>query len=120
MLAERAAAGGGRVSLHKSLSYINSLYTDRISVPELAEMENLSVSRYNAVFRSVTGMSPTKYIMGLRINHASTLLSSTDMDIGQIGEMVGYADKHFFSRVFKSYTGLSPREYRIKSSEQQK
>lgn len=115
MLAERRSRGE-RSILYKSLSYINSFYTDKISIPELAKMENISVSRYNTLFRKTTGTSPTKYIMGLRINHAITLLSSTDMDIGQIGELVGYSDKHFFSRAFKSYTGKTPREYRDKAN----
>lgn len=112
MLAERRSRGGERSPLYKSLSYINSFYTDKISIPALAKMENISVSRYNTLFRRAMGVSPTKYILELRINHAITLLSSTDMDIGQIGELVGYSDKHFFSRAFKSYTGKSPREYR--------
>ncbi len=115
MLAERRSRGAERSLLYKSLSYINSFYTDSISIPELAKMENISVSRYNTLFRRITGTSPTKYIMGLRINHASTLLCSTDMDIGQIGELVGYSDKHFFSRTFKAYTGKTPKEYRSMS-----
>ena len=114
-LAELYETGGERAPLYKSLSYINSFYTDSISIPELAKMENISVSRYNTLFKEITGTSPTKYIMGLRINHAITLLTSTDMDIGQIGEHVGYYDKHFFSRTFKLYTGKTPREYRNKS-----
>lgn len=111
-LAEFDEAEGERAPIHKSLSYINSFYTDKISVPDLARMDNLSVSRYNTLFKRIIGISPTKYIMGLRINYASTLLSSTDMDIGEIGEIVGYSDKHFFSRVFKEYMGKTPREYR--------
>lgn len=116
MLSERRSRGAERSMIYKSLSYINSFYTDSISIPSLARMENISVSRYNTLFRKIMGTSPTRYIMGLRINHAITLLSSTDMDIGQIGEVVGYSDKHLFSRTFKAYTGLSPREYRSKQN----
>ena len=95
-----------------SLSYINAFYTREISVPELAKMENLSVSRYNAVFREVMGTSPTKYICELRINHACSLLNGTDIPVGIIGDSVGYPDKHFFSKIFKKHVGVSPQEYR--------
>ncbi|MBQ4070860.1 MAG: helix-turn-helix transcriptional regulator [Clostridia bacterium] len=112
-------AGLGRAGkserLTRSLQYINAYYAEPISVPELAHLDSISVSRYNTVFRAITGMSPTQYIASLRINYASSLLSSTDIDIGRIGEMVGYADKHFFSKTFRKHTGMSPREYRQKT-----
>lgn len=95
-----------------SLSYINTFYTKDISIPALAEMENLSVSRYNTVFREVTGTSPTQYITDLRMNHACSLLNGTDIAIGIIGDSVGYPDKHFFSKTFKKHIGVSPLEYR--------
>ena len=102
----------GRGRIDASLSYINAFYTRDISVPELAAMDNLSVSRYNAVFREITGTSPTRYIAELRMNHACSLLNGTDIPIGVIGESVGYPDKHFFSKLFKKHVGVSPQEYR--------
>jgi len=89
--------------LARSLSYIKSLYTEPIKIPELARMEGLSVSRYNTVFREVTGTSPTRYIIDLRLKQAATLLLSTDLPIGRIGSTVGYEDNHFFSKIFKCY-----------------
>lgn len=114
----RAMAGGKRPSpIERSLAYIKASYTDDIRIPHLAAMDGLSVSRYNAVFREQTGTSPTGLITDLRLKHACTLLSSTDLSIGNIGAMVGYADNHFFSKIFKSHIGLSPKEYRQKVTE---
>lgn len=110
-LASAEAVGeSGRIDM--SLSYINAFYTSEISVPELAAMENLSVSRYNTIFRELMGTSPTRYICDLRLNHACSLLNGTDISIGIIGESVGYPDKHFFSKIFKKHIGVSPLEYR--------
>ena len=112
----RAAAGIGRhTQIERSLAYIRASYTDDIRIPYLAALDGLSVSRYNAVFREQTGTSPTRMITGLRLGHACTLLSSTDLPIGNIGAMVGYSDNHFFSKIFKSYIGLTPKEYRAKA-----
>ena len=114
----RAMAGGKRPSpIERSLAYIKASYTDDIRIPHLAAMDGLSVSRYNAVFREQTGTSPTGLITDLRLKHACTLLSSTDLSIGNIGAMVGYADNHFFSKIFKSHIGLSPKEYRQRVTE---
>ena len=100
--------------IERSLAYIKASYTDDIMIPQLAAMDGLSVSRYNAVFRKQTGTSPTRFITDLRLSHACTLLSSTDLQIGVIGAMVGYPDNHFFSKIFKTYIGLSPKEYRAR------
>ena len=111
--AERTPAHRNRLS--RSISYINSYFADVISIGELAEMESLSVSRYNTLFRAETSVSPVRYITELRMKHACSLLLSTDLDVGSVGRSVGYEDKHFFSKMFKKYVGVSAVEYRRKS-----
>ena len=117
----RSMAGEKRHSpIERSLAYIKASYTDDIRVPHLAAMDGFSVSRYNTVFREETGVSPTKLIAQLRLEHACTLLSTTDLPIGDVGRMVGYSDNHFFSKIFKSYMGISPKEYRNRAAEGEK
>ncbi len=108
----RSVSGENKRLLKKSVSYINSYYNAEIKIPSLAKMENLSVSRYNALFREVMGLSPTEYIIRTRCAFASELLRSTSLSIGEISSMVGYSDAHFFSRIFKKSVGKSPTLYR--------
>ena len=108
----RAHRGYSHTPLERSIAHIKTSYTEEISIPELAAMEGLSVSRYNAVFKESTGVSPVKYITDLRITHACSLLQSTNLHVKEIGVMVGYKDNHFFSKAFKAKIGMSPREYR--------
>lgn len=96
----------------KSVRYIHSYYNRDIQIPELAKMENLSYSGYIKLFKRRTGMSPSAYLINLRMNTACELLRNTDMSIKQIGVSVGYCDAHFFSRLFKKHTGMSPAKYR--------
>lgn len=98
--------------IEASLRYIHSAYNQRLSIPDLAAMDNLSNSRYIVVFKRHTGSSPTAYINALRIKTAKELLLSTDMSVKQVGISVGYSDPHFFSRIFKKQVGLSPMEYK--------
>lgn len=98
--------------LGRSLSYIKAFYTRSIRIPELAASEGLSVSRYNTLFKQQTGMSPIRYITQLRMKHAASLLLATDLDVRTVGEIVGYEDNHFFSKVFKKQMGCSPLTYR--------
>ena len=98
--------------LKTSLKYIHGFFTDKISIPYLAGLENLSNSRYVTVFKSQTGKSPNEYIIELRLQLAKGLLNNTNMSIKQISQRVGYADQYFFSRIFKKYLGISPQKYR--------
>lgn len=98
--------------LSKSITFINENYNIDIYVPELAAMENLSLSRYNTLFRQITGMSPSNYIKQLRLNSACELLTSTDLPINVVGKSVGYPNQYFFSKMFSENIGLTPTEYR--------
>ena len=72
----------------------------------------MSVSAYNILFVKTFGMAPGEYITAMRLTNASTLLLDTNIPIKQIGAICGYPDPQFFSKIFKSHLGLSPREYR--------
>lgn len=113
------AEGEGR-TLARSVRYIHASYATDIRVPELARMENLSNSRYIALFRKQMGVPPSAYIIRLRMGAACDLLHSTDMSVKQIGTLVGYDDAHFFSRAFKNHVGVSPQAYRTAVSAAEK
>lgn len=102
--------------LTKSLGYIHAAYNREIKIPELAKMESLSNSRYIAVFKKHMGMTPSDYIIGLRINVACELLKSHDRSIKEVAASVGYQDPHFFGKIFKRKMGLSPKSYRERNS----
>ncbi len=98
--------------LRCSLEYISENYTKPITVRQLAEMECLSESRYRALFTSVIKKSPLEYITEMRINTACRMLQNSRLSVLEIGEMVGYPDTRYFSRVFKKICGVTPSEYR--------
>ena len=58
------------------------------------------------------GTSLRQELNGLRMTRAEKTLSGTDLRISEVAMMVGYADPTVFSRAFKRWTGMSPRQYR--------
>lgn len=108
------AAGRGtweaRLEEARKEIYWNHRYD--INMEELAKRCQLSPSRFLHLFKKQYGVPPRHYQTLLRINSARSLLQSTDMNIRQVGERVGYSDQNYFSRVFKRYTGHSPGEFR--------
>lgn len=98
-------------TLERSLRHIHTSYDKEIRIPDLARMESLSNSRYISVFKEKTGLAPSEYIINLRMNVACDLLRNTDMSVKEIAYSVGYSDAHFFGKLFKKKTGVTPQKY---------
>lgn len=81
---------------------------------------NYSPSYLTKIFCQVYDCTPTKYLINLRMSHAQKLLiHEPSLSVKQIGEMCGYHDQGYFSRIFKKHTGKSPLEYKDEGERQQ-
>lgn len=99
--------------LHHAVERIDSDYRKpELSIDTLAR--DLSVNRTSLYrhFMEELGMSPKSYITQVRMEKAIHLLKSGEYSIKAISYSVGFSDPLYFSKVFKKYTGLSPRSYR--------
>ena len=72
----------------------------------------MSISWFIRNFKEYTEATPTQYIQSLRISNAQTLLETTNYNVSEIAQILGYDDPFYFSRVFKKQSGLSPSEFR--------
>lgn len=77
-----------------------------------AAMLNISVSRFNHLFKESMGRSPYAYYLNLRIENAVSLLEDTDMKIKEIARQCGFEDPLYFAQVFKRMRGMTPTGYR--------
>jgi two-component system response regulator YesN len=93
--------------------YIRDNYKNDLTMEDIAKKLNFSPDYLSRIYKKCTGQSPLKYVIHLRINEAKRMLTSDlDLDIKTIGELVGYNDQYYFSRIFKNQTGHYPSEYR--------
>lgn len=93
--------------------YLAENFQKDISSQVIAEKFGFTSEYLGKIFKKYTGETPSKYVARLRINEAKRLLiSNPEMEIQMIGELVGYKDGFYFSRVFKSYVGTQPSEFR--------
>lgn len=79
-----------------------------------AGMMNLSVGRFNHIFKEQLGVAPYTYYLELRISNAKNLLEETNLKIKDISEKCGYEDQVYFSQSFKKSVGMTPSQYRKK------
>lgn len=93
--------------------YIAACYNTDLTLEAIAYRFGFTPSHLIKVFRKQVGQTPIQYLINLRMAEAKRLLvASPELDIRQIGELVGYADPHYFSRIFKHVTSVTPSEYR--------
>lgn len=83
-----------------------------LNIKYYADKCNLSVSRFQHIFKEQTGYPPGEYLMYLRFKRASSLLIETDLSITQIADILGFTSGAYFIRCFKKQTGKTPLEYR--------
>jgi len=69
------------------------------------------------IFRTSLGITPTRYLLELRIEHAKQLLRLSDLSIAEVALRSGYLDQFYFSRLFRARSGLSPLQYRQRLGE---
>lgn len=84
----------------------------KISVSDICRKVNFSRTYISAKFKQSTGISMNEYLTKLKIEEAKILIREEKHSISQISEMLCYDNPHYFSRVFKKVTNMSPREYK--------
>ena len=99
-------------SIYKSIIYIENNYMEEISVTELAKMSNMCETSFRMKFNKLKGMPPIEYKNYLRIQKAAELLLNQEYTVTEAAEAVNIPDICYFSKLFKRYYKISPREYK--------
>jgi len=93
-------------------SWIDRHLFETVMLAELAQMANLSISRFCTIFRELVGVSPKHYRLTRRLQHAATLLVDSSYSLSSIARMVGFSDLASFHHAFKQLYQVSPTAYR--------
>lgn len=85
--------------------------TLKIDFRSEARRLGVSYDHYRRRFRDLQGDAPNNYRISCIIFRASQLLEKSDSSITEIANQMGFEDIYYFSRLFKSRTGLAPSKY---------
>lgn len=87
-------------------------YMEQLSVTSLAEMVNLTPAYLCVLFKQAMGKTINEYLTQERMKQAKELLANSNIHLYDVCYKVGYFSPSYFSRIFKKYVGMTPREYR--------
>ncbi|MHB8963919.1 MAG: helix-turn-helix domain-containing protein [Saccharofermentanales bacterium] len=97
---------------NKVIAYIESHFTDDVTIGDLAVLAFLSPAQLCRVFKQTTGSTVKEFMQKTRIEVACRLLCETDRSISEISMSVGYRDFKYFTRLFTKIEGMTPSMFR--------
>ncbi len=92
-------------------SYLEENIDKSLTVSEIARHFSLSESGLKKMFSSQVG-GVTDFFNSMKIERAKLLIRENDKNFTEIAEVLGFNSIHYFSRMFKKKTGMTPSEYR--------
>ncbi len=101
-----------RVILRKAIEYLNEHYSEQVTLNEVAEHTFVTTFYISRMFKKELGISFIDYLNEIRIQKAKELLKDVKFKSYEVASLVGIPDPHYFSKLFKKHSGISPSEYR--------
>lgn len=99
-------------AVHRALDYIHANLAGNLRLEDIAGAARMSVFHFSRTFRKATGAGPHRYLVQVRVERVKALLISSDQGLAAIADETGFSDQSHMSKVFKKFTGMSPRTFR--------
>lgn len=98
--------------IDQAIAFIDANYSKDISLSDVALHVMVSSNYLSTLFKKCLNENYVDYLTKVRMQRAMILLTKTELTISDITYKIGYNSSNYFMRKFRSYTGLSPSEYR--------
>lgn len=104
----------GNYFVDAAREYINKNFPSySLSLETTAESLSISANYLGRIFKKHTGCTFPEYLLKVRMDHACALLSGTTLSTIDIAEAIGYNNPAYFRSSFKTYVGMTPRQFRM-------
>lgn len=100
------------IKFRNYLALIDEQYKFHWTLPQYAKRLNITVSTLNNISRELGGESAKEFVSQRLLKEAEFLLRYTDFTIIEIAHQLGFKDSSYFSRFFRRYANLTPRDFR--------
>lgn len=97
--------------IRRAQQYVSVHVREKLSVPALARMVDVSPSYLTALFHKNLQISPAEYIRRIKLQESKQMIRENSMTFTEIAAALQYSTVHHFSRQFKEKFGITPSEY---------
>ena len=94
--------------------YLEAHLRDAVDMEELCRRFHYGKSRLSAIFRETYDESVMHFYLRRKIEQAESMLRTTEKSIADISAELQFDSPQYFSRIFRKYTGMCPRDYKAK------
>ena len=101
--------------VHSCIQYVRQMVNTPVTVSDVAEHVDKSLSYISAKFKAETGYTLSSYITQCKIEEAKSLLQNTNMTIAEISSYLCFSDQSYFQNQFRKLAGITPLQYRKES-----
>jgi len=102
--------------IKKASRYVHNHLSEPIRLQEVADFVGLSPNYFSSLFKKEMSLAFADYVNHTRIKESQYLLQTTNHSILDIAVSVGFNNQNYFTTIFKKTTGITPKQYRMRSS----
>lgn len=100
------------IKIKQITQFIHKHYAEKITLQNIADNLHISISDCSHSFKKFMKESIFEYILHYRIQQSLYLLQDKELSILQISLKVGFSSTSYYSKLFKKYMKMTPKEYR--------
>ena len=101
-----------KYKLKEITDYINDNLDQNLSLAQMSQLVQMSPHYFATLFKESMGIAPHQYITKCRIEKAKSLLAARELSVTQVSYLVGFKSQSHFTKVFRKYVGVTPKEFR--------
>lgn len=98
--------------INNMINKIESGASGEISIKDLSEAVGVSPWYLQKIFKQCVGETIGNYIRTRNLNNSAKMLKETNLGILDIALDSGYSSHEAFTRSFKCFFGMTPKEFR--------
>ncbi len=98
--------------VQKVITCIDTDISADLSLKTLAKLLSVNPSYLSTLFKKETSVTLTDYVNKKRVDKAKQLLKNSNIQIQTVAQNCGILDVNYFTKIFKKYAGVTPKEYR--------
>lgn len=93
------------------MEYLTEHLSENLTLAQIAEGCSMSIPKLKLLFKEQCGCGPISYFIGLKLSAAKKMICDSSLSFTQISQQLGFQSVHYFSKLFKDKTGMTPSEY---------